>query len=469
MRALTYYATAVYATAAVLGIAAPVLAGEPAPHSTLEDLGQELAAQRQALDARARELAVQRENLAKQEAELDSQRRELESLSRRLGAAMSGAAVEPEVAQDMRAGQVSPQQNANNQASSSSSQSQPSQSSPPPKQAQRPPEQPVGQQPADAEQDRPPEITVIADQGGVLTPKGRLVIDTSLEYSHADRNRVIFRGIEVPPALLIGVFDINESSQDSYTAGITARYGVTNRFDFDVKIPLVYRTDDTEAVPVAAEGDTENPRAVFSSADGSGIGDVQFSARYQLNQSRGRWPFLVGNLSVKTTTGSSPFKVDRDSNGEPTELATGSGFWSVAPSITAMYPTAPGVLFGTLGYTYTIKDDVDELIGESFIESVDPGDSLSMSFGLGISLNERVSTSFGYAHDYVFETETTVGNGDGSSSTINSRELHVGRFLFGVSYRISPSKSWSVNLELGATDDAPDARVTVRMPLSFDL
>src|SRR5438552_5546010 len=95
-------------------------------------------------------------------------------------------------------------------------------------------------------------------------------------------------------------------------------------------------------------------RQLSLSANGSGSGDVQFGASYQINSGESGWPIFVGNFLFKTVTGVSPFQVPivtlNDLNGQflagtLTRLATGTGFYSLQPSLTVLFPTAPGVLF----------------------------------------------------------------------------------------------------------------------------
>ena len=48
------------------------------------------------------------------------------------------------------------------------------------------------------------------------------------------------------------------------------------------------------------------------------------------------------------------------------------------------------------------------------------------------------------------------------------RDLQIGRLLFGVSYRTSPTTTLNWNVEVGATDDAADVRTTLRIPFTFN-
>src|SRR5690606_5452585 len=69
-----------------------------------------------------------------------------------------------------------------------------------PMQVGRPPE----------ELSRPPEIAQIFDQPGVLTPRGRFVLEPSLQLGYSSNDRVALVGYTVIPAILIGLIDVRQ-------------------------------------------------------------------------------------------------------------------------------------------------------------------------------------------------------------------------------------------------------------------
>ncbi|GGE07488.1 hypothetical protein GCM10011529_12360 [Polymorphobacter glacialis] len=424
--------TGAFSFAALLA-AAPALA-QSNEASDLQQLRAEIAAERQALQA--------------QKARLDA----LESrLLTQLGAASQSPAP---------AGSPAPTQVA-------------SAAPPPAADVSRP----VGQAPED--QDRAPEVAVLADQGGVITQPGRLTLEGSIEYARADRNRAIFRGIEVPQSVLVGTFDINENRQDILTAAITARLGITGRFEINGRLPYVYRSDSSVLAPIVANPADSSAGTTDVSAEGRNIGDVEFGFRYQVTDGRGGKPFLIAGVQAVAPTGTDPFEVPRNGAGVATEAATGAGFWGVTPSVTALLPTDPAVLFATLGYTYNFDNEVGgrRINTDTVIDLVDPGNALQLSAGVGISLNQRTAVSFGYAHNWSFGSTTTgrATTRDPINGTVigetpfttELRDLQLGRFLFGVSYRASQSTTINWNVEVGATRDAADVRTTLRIPFSF--
>ncbi|RDE06314.1 transporter [Sphingomonas aracearum] len=318
--------------------------------------------------------------------------------------------------------------------------------------------------------DRPPEVAVLGQEGSVVTRRGQLTAEVQVDYARADRNRALFRGIEVVESVLVGEFNINENRQDIITSSASLRYGLTDAVEIGVRVPLVARWDRSVLVPVQGSTNNDAAREIDSSASGRGLGDVELSARYQFLTGRPGLPFLVGNLQVVAPTGSNPFAVRRTGSGAALQAATGAGFWGVSPSVTAVLPSDPAVLFGTIGYTRNFGRSVDAVIAPVRIDYVKPGDALSFSAGIGIALNERTSVNFGYAHAWAFGTRTRTRLLEPSPNgpeflEDTSRDLQIGRLLFGVTYRVTDRSSINWSVEVGATDDAADVRSVLRIPL----
>jgi hypothetical protein len=330
-----------------------------------------------------------------------------------------------------------------------------------------PPLERVGQ--AAPDEDRPIELAVLDGGGSVITRRGQLTGEVQVDYARADRNRAVFRGIELVEAVLVGVFDINESRQDVVSASAALRYGLTDRLELGIRVPFVHRADTSILAPISGSTPDDNAATIDSSTKGTGIGDIEVSARYQLTQGREGVPYLIGNLQAVIPTGSDPFAIPRDSLGRATKAATGAGFFGISPSITAILPSDPVVLFGTLGYTFNLGKSVSTQIPPVIIDYVDPADAVSGSAGIGISFNQRTTINLGYAHTWAFGTKTRTRLIEptpawpGHMTTV-SRDLQVGRLLFGVTYRVTDRTSLNWSVELGATEDATDLRTVLRVP-----
>ncbi len=320
------------------------------------------------------------------------------------------------------------------------------------------PDAPVGEAP-------PPEPTVqskveaVPEGQGVLTPAGRMVIDSSFEYTSSSTNRLVFRGIELVPGIQIGLIEASDADRTTLVTTLGARYGITNRLEIEARVPALYRWDRIEVAQQRDEGIVRT--IALKERD---IGDIEFALRYQLNRPRGQNPIWVANLRVKSDTGKSPFEVGYDQFGVATGLSTGSGFWAVQPGINFLLPSDPAVIFGSVGYLYHIPRNVNRTVGGAFIGRVDPGDAISGNLGFGFALNPRFSFSMGYRHSYIFPSTTEIGG-----AVERSNRAQVGSFTFGMSYRLSPRQSVNFGFEFGATADAPDVSVSVRFPFGLNL
>ena len=330
-------------------------------------------------------------------------------------------------------------------------------------------QQPVGRAPEQKEETAP--VAQIFDQPGVLTPPGTYILEPSLQYSYSANNRVALVGYTVIPALTIGLIDVREVKRNTWTAALTARTGLTNRLEVETKIPYVYRTDDSISRPLATPGSND---MVFNT-DGQDLGDIEFSARYQLNVARADEPIYIASLRFKTRTGSDQFDTTTVSIpgfqglGLLKDLPTGSGFYSLQPGITFLFPSDPVIFFGGVNYQYSFKrndielkqDDGQGNITVSTLDSVQPGGVFGFNFGMGLALNNRSSFSVGYDHASVARSKI-----NGEDDPLGVR-VQLGTLMFGYAYRFSPQRSLNVSLGVGVTRDTPDLTLTVRLPMTL--
>lgn len=413
--------------------------------STAEQDMAELAALYEVIDAKMREVDAQQRELIDKMKEVERQRRELEAEGYRVDersidggdASTQGIAAGGSAATAAAPSNVGEEQKAA----------------------------------VDSQRQAIPELPRISDTvGGVLTPKGRLVMEPSLRYLHSSVNRVSIEGLTILPALLVGVIDVLEADRDTYSLSLTTRYGLTRRLELEAQVPYLSRRDSTRTRKFLDSATEES----VTSASGSGLGDIEFGMRYQFNQGLGGWPFLVGNLRVKSNTGTDPFELTTEAtlSGQPdfnNELPTGSGFWSVNPSMTFIYPSDPVVFFGNVGYLWTLEDDkgrfeqtVDGETRTVGFGVVDPGDAWRMNFGMGIGLNDRSSLSLSYSLDLFDETWIETA----ATQDIAGSDVTVGRLLIGYSLRTGGGMPLNLAVGIGATEDAPDADLTFRLPFN---
>ncbi len=302
--------------------------------------------------------------------------------------------------------------------------------------------------------DKPPQISAVPQDGGVLLAPGKMVLEPSFEYSRSSALRVAIEGFTIIPALSIGSFEISAVDRNTVTTAVAARLGLFRRFEISAVIPYVYRDETTSTRPIGV-GSTAT---TLSNVSGMNIGDIEVSAHYQINDGKNGWPFFIGNLRLKSATGDDPFSVPIGANGLPTELSTGSGFYAIQPSISIIYPTDPAVLYSSLGYVLNLPRNIGGTYGQ-----IDPGDSIDYSFGMGFGINENTSFSLGYSHSMIFET---TQNG---ATIPTSDVLQVAQMTTGLSHRINERVNVNVNIGAGLTDDAPDMRFGIKVPVKLDL
>ncbi|MFO1128489.1 MAG: transporter [Rhodospirillales bacterium] len=399
----------------------------------IEALRRTIDAQEERIDAQARALDAQRAALLKQRSQLDS-------LERRLA---GGTAASLTTATDATAAVTSP-------------------AAPPTPVPSAIPATETASAPPAPSPAAPPAIQVLADVGGVLTRRGWLVLEPQLEYQYDTSNQFFFDGVEIVDTVLIGLIDANQSRNKTLTTALGARYGITDRLEADVRVPYVLRDSDFTQQQIATGAEQS------VGLRNNGIGDVEFGLHWQVNDGSAGWPYFVGNVRVKSATGEGPYDVSDD------QAPLGSGFWAVEPSLTVIYPTEPAVLYANIGYLHGFeraidKTFVDNLTGEAVrVEDVEPGDTYRASFGIGIALNDALSLSLGYAHDWVQATKQTY-IADGVRQSAKTDSFQVGQLVFGVSYAVSDRVGINVATSVGVTDEAPDTRVAIRVPIALQV
>ncbi|MEO8935256.1 MAG: acetate kinase [Burkholderiaceae bacterium] len=333
--------------------------------------------------------------------------------------------------------------------------------------AQTSPPQPVGQAPSQDNR-QIAAIAPIFEQPGLLTPKGHFGLEPSVQYSYSSSNRVALVGYTIIPAILIGLIDVREVKRNTFTGTLTTRYGLTNRFEIEARVPYVYRSDVGvgRAFLHGAASDT----TVFDSS-GHGIGDVEATGRYQINDGGADRPYYIASLRFKSRTGKDPFQVETSravlgfqNDGVQTSLPTGSGFYGLQPALTVLYPSDPAVFFGTVSYLHSFRrghvvratDTGPEDLG-----SVSPGGIFGFNFGMGLALNDRSSFSIGYDHASVGKTKL---NGVVAPDSVR---VELGTLLLGYSLRLNAQRTISLSLGAGLTRDTPDLTLTLRVPMSL--
>jgi len=314
---------------------------------------------------------------------------------------------------------------------------------------------PVGEAPS--QPDAPAATAQIFEEPTALTPRGKLVLEPDVQYVHSTNNQVALVGYTVLPALTIGLIDVQRIESNLTDYSLTARYGLTSRWELEVKAPYITANTTTETRPLATASETNS----YFDSSGSGLGDVEVAMRTQLNHFHGDNAVWIASLRYKTHTGTNVFEEPIDPNtGLQTRLATGSGFDAVQPGVTVLFPSDPAVFFGGVAYTYSFAREVGHGYGR-----VDPGGILDLTMGMGLALNEHASFSVGYQHSVVDQTTQPTPAVGLALTRVGT--LQLGTLRFGVSYRLTERFSVNTTIGIGVTRDTPDLEATLRLPYRF--
>lgn len=299
----------------------------------------------------------------------------------------------------------------------------------------------------------------------------KFTLDAGFTYSYYDRRQLALSGFLALDAIFLGSINLDQTKATVGTLEITGRYGLSDRFSLEASVPYVYR--DTRFVSGGAGGASSIVSEVQTRS--SGIGDASVAAYYQWVKESQRWPDIVTSVRVRAPTGRDPFglKLIQPDDGNnnlnvPENLPTGSGIWNTTFNISALRTYDPVILFANLGYTYnkpTRFDDISPVLDQISPAKVALGNTLQLSGGLAIALNDRSAVSFSVAAAVSGATHTTAPGEQkqrvpGSSS--NSTTLNIGG-----SY-VLPS-GWTMNGQLaaGLTPDAPNFVFALRASKAF--
>lgn len=283
------------------------------------------------------------------------------------------------------------------------------------------------------------------ERGGVLLPKGALMIEPGFQYSHTSRARISISGFTIFEAIVIGEIVSEEVKRDILMPFVNFRYGITDRLEATLKVPWLYRRDEESWV--------EDSTTVERTVDDTGLGDIEGALYYHLIREKGAIPDMVVNLRVKSPTGKDPYHLSTDDRGKPTELPTGNGHWGVSVGLSLSKTSDPAVLFASANYYYNFERDVGGSYGK-----VKPGDSFEYGLGLAYALNEKLSASLSYQQRLYWKTRQ---NGEDVPGT----DLNVATLNFGISYVLSQRTSVNITVGVGLTHYAPDVTVEITIPI----
>ena len=316
---------------------------------------------------------------------------------------------------------------------------------PPPPQPPTPlePERPRSEKPAEA---------LLLEAGAILLPQGILQVEPSIEYSHWSTNDIAIAGFTVFEAIVIGTIRVDELNRDIVTGALTLRYGILDRLQADVRVPVLWRQDQ-EVLGVGTTNETER------TIDNFNIGDLEASLSYQALNERGWIPAVIARVRARFPTGENPFEIpteDVNGNLRLTEPPTGSGFYGVGPGVTAVWTSDPVVFYVGGTYLFNLERNF------TGFGDINPGNSFEWLAGINIALSERVALNVTFIDQINWST-------DQNGVEVAGTSFNDGRVVLGASISLSPNTTLLVGAGIGLTDDSPDFTFTVSLPITFKL
>lgn len=274
----------------------------------------------------------------------------------------------------------------------------------------------------------------LIDVGGLLLPPWTLEAEPSVSYIHSSTDNIVIDGFTILPILVVGDIFSERIRRDLVQGAATFRLGLPWASQMDIRVPFGYQRQATLSA--------DNEETFLSTTD---LGDVEFALSHELLRSRsGNFPDLLVNFRWKSTTGGSPFDAqDR--------LSFGSGFDSFSGSLTAIKVSDPVAYFANFSYVYNaaITEDVGRF---------NPGDSVGFQLGMAIALNLNAALTFSYEHQFAWASELDGARIPGSALT-------TGTFFARTSYSITPDISIDFSVGIGVTEDSPDVRINLAVPI----
>jgi hypothetical protein len=329
----------------------------------------------------------------------------------------------------------------------------------------------VGKAQLDSEvKHRPSEDAIIAQEHAPLFDR-KFTFETGLNYSYYDRRQLTLSGFLALDAIFLGTIDIDQVKSNVVTTNFTGRYGLSDRWSFELDVPYLYRKNNFLSAGVGGASSTLSEVSV----SGNGIGDVTAAAFYHVVQESSKWPDIVANVRVKSDTGKSPFGIkleqpDPNNNNlsVPDSLPTGSGIWSATFGVSALRTYDPVVVFGSLGFTYnrpTTFDDISAVQNNVQAAKIILGNTYQVSAGMALALNDRSSMSLAYSTAFSTATKTQItGHGP---QTVAGSTSHSSVLSIGVGYVLNDNYTLNSVLNIGLTPDAPNYVFGARVSRSF--
>ena len=318
--------------------------------------------------------------------------------------------------------------------------------------------------------------------GGLLLARDQMIIEPSIFYTYSQNTRLIITGFSVLPLIILGTLESERITSSLVSPALQLRYGLFRGVQLDFRLPYTYANTSLLRVSTEHAGQVEESQHDF------GLGDINFGLTYQFLYERGWLPDLMFRIGMSVPTGQSQFDIYKKIAQEgglvspeaflhalnTSGVALGAGRYNIQTSVNGVKALDPGILFATVGWNYT-PASTENLIAVTatpveggvvlhptlISARLGPVNSLLVSAGLAISLNNQLSVNFSVSD--LLSAATTA---DGIK--IPGSSINVGQFNFGMTLAISPTTTINLLTQIGATTDAPQFSTLLSVPVFYN-
>ncbi len=300
-------------------------------------------------------------------------------------------------------------------------------------------------------------------RSGVLLARGKVEVEPGLSYSHASSNLISIDGFALLPILVIGDIQSLRLERDVFTTSLSGRYGLWHNLQLDAAVPWIYERD---RFVTQTQTDPDSGRQEKTIQD-EGLGDVSFGLARQVFFERGNLPDVILSVRATAPTGKSIFDIGSASSATnvttASELALGSGVWSVRGGLTAIKSLDPVVLIFNAGYTHSFARSLSVSSTNGVIRTVDyqPGGVVDYGVAVAIAMNPSFAVNLQLQQRITFDTELKgIGEVEGSATV--QADLR-----FGFAWALNETMVLNFTAAAGLTEDSPDFSISVGLPIKF--
>ena len=283
-----------------------------------------------------------------------------------------------------------------------------------------------------------------------LLRAGRVAANYDLNYSYVGSQSIDVGFLQ--PTNDIDLLRIETTRAHTITNTLSVDYGLMDNLTLSGTFPFVSKfTQSTEFGGIT-----------------TGIGDLQFGARYQPFVQSPTGPTFTLTSSLSLPTGRSPFDQIIGQN-----TSTGSGIASASIGVNASQVFDPVALFGSL--SLSAGKNVDNLhqfnkTDGSTLTGVRPGKTIGFGAGFTYALSYNVSTSVSFQESVTTPSHISVVDANNVAQPARATTMQVAAIMnFGLGIRLSPKTTVNLTAGIGLTSDSPDFSLGLNVPLTFSL